>query len=184
MSNIKTYVTKKGSILPLMKLKGKDYMLVSARLVWLTDEVDSYSTEFEHLVFDDEKAAVKCTLTIFDKEGKILKRLQDVKMEHKKDFNDYLEKSFTGALGRCLSQAGFGTAYSTVEIDPDIAGHRIVDAPLEMEVGKGIPKTLAQEVQPETSPEPQEAKPAAPKAKWTPKKKSTEPKPEADGDGW
>ena len=49
-----------------------------------------------------------------------------MKTEHVKHFADFMEKSITGALGRALSQLGYGTAYALADLDE---GVRIVDAP-------------------------------------------------------
>ncbi len=56
------------------------------------------------------------------------KQVNDIKRETRKDFPDFTEKAVTGALGRCLAQCGFGTAYALQDLDE---GNRIVDAPLE-----------------------------------------------------
>jgi hypothetical protein len=133
----KTYTTQKGSVLPLMQLKGKDYMIVAHRLVWLVDDEESYSTEVDFPVLRDDFAMAKVTLTIYRKDGSVLKRVQDCKTEHKKDFPDFVEKAITGALGRCLAQVGKGTNYAIQDLDE---GHRIVDSPLETPAKTEAPK--------------------------------------------
>jgi hypothetical protein len=130
---MKTYKTKKGTELQLMQLKGKDYMMVAYRVAWLVDECDSYSIDTEILSHDAEHATVKTTLKIFDKDGKLVKSTQATKTEHKKDFNDFLEKAETGSLGRALSYAGFGTQFAVADMDE---GARIVDTPLEATSGQ------------------------------------------------
>lgn len=124
----KTYTTSKGSVLPLMQLKSKDYMLIAHRLVWLVDDEPSYTTNVEFPILTEDEAMAKVTLTIFNNEGKVIKQVQDVKRESKKDFPDFSEKAVTGALGRCLAQCGKGTAYAVQDLDE---GHRIADAPIE-----------------------------------------------------
>lgn len=131
MSN--TFTTSKGSVLNLMKLKGKDYMPVAARLVWLADDVSSYVTTTEFLSLTDDRAVAKVTLTILDKDGRMVKQVQDIKSENKKDFADFAEKAVTGALGRCLAQAGFGTQFAVQDLDELSAG-RIVDTPQDVPV--------------------------------------------------
>lgn len=123
----KTYTTKKGSVLPLMQLKGKDYMMVAYRLAWLNDDVDRFTISTDIVVLDDEKATVKTTLNIYDNDGNTIKTASATKTEHKKDFNDFLEKAETGSLGRALSMTGFGTQYALADLDE---GSRIVDTPL------------------------------------------------------
>jgi major membrane immunogen (membrane-anchored lipoprotein) len=165
MSN--TFTTKKGSVLSLMKLKSKDYMTVANRLVWLADDVESYSTEADFVLLTEEKALAKVTLTIFNNEGKIVKKVTDFKSENKKDFSDYAEKAVTGALGRCLAQAGFGTQFAIQDLDEVSAG-RIVDSPQEVPAVK-----LATASSTETSPELANVQDPVKKSKWKPGKKET-----------
>jgi hypothetical protein len=121
------FKTQKGTVLPLMNLKGKEYLMVAHRLVWLTEEAESYEIVTEFPVMLEEQAVAKTTLTIFDKEGKVLKKTQATKRETKKDFPDFIEKAETGSLGRALAMAGFGTQFSTQDLDE---GDRLADAPL------------------------------------------------------
>lgn len=123
-----SYTTKNGTILPLANLKGKSYMLVAHRIVWFEEETERYTTNVQFPILTDEKAMALVTVTTFDKEGKVIRSVQDAKTESKKDFADFVEKSVTGALGRCLGQLGKGTAYALTDFDE---GKRIVDAPLE-----------------------------------------------------
>lgn len=124
-----TYTTKKGSVLPLMKLKGKDYMLIAHRMVWLADEAESYSTHVELIVNNAEETLAKATVIIYDAQGKPVRRAEDYKRETKKDFPDYTEKAVSGSLGRALAQLGFGTAYALSDLDE---GTRLADAPVEV----------------------------------------------------
>lgn len=124
----KTYTTSKGSVLPLMQLKGKDYMQVAHRLVWLVDDESSYTTDLEFLSLKEDSCVAKMTLTILGKDGNVVKRVQDCKMETKKDFPDFVEKAITGALGRCLAQVGKGTNYAIQDLDE---GQRLADSPLD-----------------------------------------------------
>lgn len=157
-----------------MNLKGKEYMMVAHRLVWLVDEEPNYTTNLEFLILKEDVCLAKMTLTLFDETGKVIKSVQDCKMEHKKDFPDFVEKAITGSLGRCLAQIGKGTSYALQDLDE---GARIVDTPLA---------DVKQQLKAETVATPQEATPAeAPKKVATfrrPKAEST-PAPQSD-DGW
>jgi len=126
MSN--TFTTSKGSVLQLIKLKGKDYMPVAQRLIWLSDDVASYSTEAELTMLNSDECLAKVSLTIYNDEGRVVKKVTDFKSESKKSFSDNYEKAITGALGRCLAQAGFGTQFALQDLDEVSAG-RIVDSP-------------------------------------------------------
>lgn len=123
----KTVKTTKGTELPLLNLKNKPYMQVAHRIVWFVEEVPNYTIENELVTLTDEKALAKVTVSILDKDGKILKKVSDMKGETRKDFPDFVEKSLTGALGRCLASLGFGTAYALADLSE---GERIVDSPV------------------------------------------------------
>lgn len=121
------FKTAKGTVLPLMNLKGKEYLMVAHRLVWLTEDADSYEIATEFPVMLPDLAVAKTTLTIFDKDGKVIKKTQATKRETQKDFPDFIEKAETGSLGRALAMAGYGTQFSTQDLDE---GDRLADAPL------------------------------------------------------
>jgi hypothetical protein len=122
-----SFKTKKGTELPLVSLKGKEYLLVAHRLVWLVEEADSYSIETEFLKLEEEYSIARTKLVIYDKDGKVIKQASATKKETKKDFPDFVEKSETGSLGRALSMCGFGTQFSLPDLDE---GERLADAPL------------------------------------------------------
>lgn len=124
MKNIsKSFKTPKGTELPLLDLKGKDYLQVAHRLVWFREEKPNWSIETEYVQLTDTYAIAKATIR--DETGRIM--AQAHKREDKTHFQDFTEKSQTGAIGRALALVGFGTAFS-----PDLdEGERIVDSPVE-----------------------------------------------------
>lgn len=126
MSSVKT---KKGTELPLLNLKGKPYLQVAQRIVWFAEEVERYtiSSDVTMLGTTGEASLAKVTVTTFNAQGDVLRSVTDFKQESKKDFPDFIEKSVTGALGRCLASLGFGTAYAIADLDE---GARIVDSPV------------------------------------------------------
>lgn len=119
--------TKKGSRLPLMNLKGKDYMMVAYRLQWLSDDYDNYEISSEILELSEEQAVIKSTVIIYDAAGKVLRKASATKKETKKDFPDFIEKCETGSIGRALAMIGLGTQHAVAELDE---GTRLADAPL------------------------------------------------------
>jgi hypothetical protein len=123
-----SFKTSKGTELPLLNLKGKEYLMVAHRLVWLEEEVESYNINTEMVQLTDTHAVVKTTLTTFDKDGRVARSVTATKKETKADFPDFIEKAETGSLGRALAMAGFGTQFSTQDLDE---GNRLADAPLE-----------------------------------------------------
>ena len=127
MSKYETYKTKKGTELPLMSLKGKPYMQVAQRLVWFTEEADSYSvsTNFHLLTADETVAHV--VISVYDKDSKLIKQASATKRETKKDFADHTEKAETGAIGRALALLGYGTQFAIADLDE---GDRLADSPI------------------------------------------------------
>lgn len=108
----------------LIKVQGRQlYLPVAARLIWFRQERPDWSIETEPLHLDLENGVSIYRATIRDENGRI--RAQATKMETRKDFFDFIEKSETGALGRALAMCGYGTQF-TNEFDE---GARIVDSP-------------------------------------------------------
>jgi len=125
---MKSVKTPKGTELPLLVLKGKDYLQVAHRLIWFNEVAERYSMEtFVHPNSNDDKATVTATITVFDKEGNLVKRASGTKSEHKTHFPDFLEKAETGAIGRSLALLGYGTQFAIADLDE---GDRIVDSPV------------------------------------------------------
>lgn len=111
----------------MMTLKGKDYLQVAWRLVWLRDGENGkplYGISTEMLEHGEGWAVFKATIT--NEEGRILSTGHG--SESKRDFGDYLEKAETKAVGRALAMLGFGTQFAADELDE---GERIVDSPID-----------------------------------------------------
>jgi len=125
----KTFKTPKGSELPLMNLKGKDYLMVAYRLIWFTEENPSYDIVTNYLNLTDDQTVAHITVRIFNPEGKLVKSASGTKRETKKDFPDHTEKAETGALGRALAMLGYGTQFAIQDLDE---GQRLADSPLSV----------------------------------------------------
>jgi hypothetical protein len=125
MNSVKT---SKGTELPLLNLKGKSYLMVAHRLQWLSEDVPNYRIDTNIKEMDAEKATVVARVTIFDNAtGKLTREAVAHKTETKKDFNDFVEKAETAAIGRALAMLGYGTQHALADLDE---GSRIVDTPL------------------------------------------------------
>lgn len=118
---MKTFKTPKGTELPLISLKGKDYLTVPYRVLWFREDKPDWRIETEFVHLTDESATAKATIK--DQNGFIMATAH--KQESKKAFADNIEKSETGAIGRALALIGYGTQFAT-ELEE---GDRIVDAP-------------------------------------------------------
>jgi hypothetical protein len=108
----------------LINLKGKEYLPVSARLIWFRQEHPDWSIVTTPVEINMEKNFAIFSATIMNAEGKII--ATGTKMETIKDFGDFLEKAETGSVGRALAMCGFGTQFA-----PEFAeGNRLADAPM------------------------------------------------------
>lgn len=108
----------------LTNIKGKEYLEVKWRLVWMRDRHPDWGIETE--IVNAAQGAAQVKATIKNKDGRIL--AQAHKMETKQGFADYLEKAETGAIGRALAMCGYGTQFTGDEFDE---GNRLADAPVE-----------------------------------------------------
>lgn len=119
----RTFRTPKGTELPLLSLKGKDYLEVKHRIVWFREEHPDWSIETEIISLTEESAYARATIK--DEGGRIVATSH--KFESKRGFPDFIEKAETGAIGRALALCGFGTQFCADELDE---GKRIVDSPV------------------------------------------------------
>lgn len=119
MSTVKT---PKGTELPLMNLKGKNYLQVAHRLVWFREEHPTWTIETTLLNYS-EKGAI-ASARILDESGRLIATAH--KSETLAGFADFIEKAETGAIGRALALCGYGTQFT----DDLEEGSRLADAPL------------------------------------------------------
>jgi hypothetical protein len=89
---------------------GRDYLPVSARLVWFRQEHPDWGIVTQAVEINLEKQYAIFSCTIFNEEGRVMATA--TKMENVKGFGDYLEKAETGAVGRALAMCGYGTAFA------------------------------------------------------------------------
>lgn len=133
-----TFTTPQGTVLPLLNLKGKEYLQVQNRMIWFREEHPDWTIETEVKALTDKMAYVKAYIK--DEAGKVLATSH--KMETIQGFADYLEKAETGSIGRALALCGYGTQFCADELDEinpnDPENSRIVDSPV---VPKSVQKT-------------------------------------------
>lgn len=145
----------------LMDLKGKKYLQVAYRILWLNEEHPHFELNTE-LVNEQSwegkngikvrEAVFKATLSLFDAEGRIVKTVTGWGSETSSDFSDFREKAETKAIGRALALAGFGTQFALADFEEpegvspvdNQKGLRVVDSPL-----KPSPATEPQTQQPQ-----------------------------------
>lgn len=102
---MKTFKTPKGTELPIMDIKGKDYLQAAPRIVWFREERPNWGIETEFLSLSDSHAV--CRATIRDENGRII--AQATSMETKQGFESFVEKAETCAVSRAASFCNFGT---------------------------------------------------------------------------
>jgi len=113
----------------LTKLKGRDYLEVKWRLLWLRTEHADAEIATELVQFAPDLAVIKATVRVPG---------QGVATGHATqcpaDFNEWLEKCETKAVGRALAMLGYGTQFATeLEWERDESGQvaHVADAPVE-----------------------------------------------------
>lgn len=74
--------------------------------------------------------------SIYNEDGRLI--ASGVKTEYSERFMDFVEKAETGAIGRALAVAGFGTE-AAVDLDEGLEQERIADAPVDV---KGRPISI------------------------------------------
>jgi hypothetical protein len=119
-------ITAKGTELPLMDLKNKPYLQVAHRLVWFREEHPAGSIMTELVQVSDTACLAKATITLPLSDGRMIIVAVGHKRESADNFGDFIEKAETGAIGRALAMAGYGTQFEP-ELDE---GERIVDSPM------------------------------------------------------
>jgi hypothetical protein len=118
---MKTFKTKAGTELPLIDLRGKDYLQVAHRLVWFREEHPDWCIHTEFVQLTENHAIAKAS--IVNDKGHIIATSH--KCEDKRGFADFAEKAETGAIGRALAACGYGTQFA-----PELSEeHRVVDSP-------------------------------------------------------
>lgn len=128
-----TFKTPKGTELPVLNLKGKDYLQVAHRLVWFREEHPAWSIQSDLIKIENNYALAKATIK--NEKGEVIATAH--KREDASHFPDFIEKAETGSIGRALAYCGYGTQFCGDEI---AEGHRIVDAPQEPKPGRVAPQ--------------------------------------------
>ena len=130
---MRTFKTKAGTELPLLDLRGKDYLQVAHRLVWFREERPTWGIQTS-VTIDADKNRTVARAEIRNPEGFVMATAH--KIEDVKGFPDHAEKAETGAVGRALAMCGYGTQFAP---DLEEGEHRIVDSPVTTRAPKAPP---------------------------------------------
>lgn len=117
----------------LIRVQGnRDYLPVAARVKWFrqvmplgrikTTEVEVILDHLPPGARSQAQGYARFYAEVFDADGNLL--ATGTKTETASNFPDYAEKAETGAIGRALAGAGFGTP-----LDADLDEGRVVDTP-------------------------------------------------------
>jgi hypothetical protein len=143
----------------LVQLKSRqgsqDYLPVQWRLVWFRENCPQGTIDTEEVVVDlDREVEVEAYVWSNEKRRseKVTRRSRGyarfravvtdgkggratgTKSENAANFQDYIEKAETGAIGRALAALGYGTQFAP-ELNEE---HRIVDSPVERSNGNYV----------------------------------------------
>lgn len=125
----KSFKTEKGTELPLTNLKGKPYLMVAHRLVWLDEKYSNYTIETNFLKLEENYAVAAAKITLFNADGTVARTSSATKHENGKSFPDFIEKAETGAIGRALAMVGIGTQFCEPDLDEE---NRLADSPVTL----------------------------------------------------
>lgn len=123
--NMDSFLTPKGTKLPVLNLKGKNYIQVAWRVVWFREDHPFGRIDSECVEQNDKYVIYKASISI-PWDNTYRKLSDSIKREDFAHFSDAHEKAQTGAIGRALALCGYGTQFAP-ELDEQ---DRIVDAPL------------------------------------------------------
>ncbi len=95
----------------VIRLKGDvKYLPVAGRLVWFREEHPTWRIETEAITLDLDKGVAVFKALIYDEQERVIST--GTKMELRANFVDFVEKAETGAIGRALLVAGYGTQFA------------------------------------------------------------------------
>jgi hypothetical protein len=98
------------------------YLPVPARVQWMRGDHPDWTISTDVYALDWTEGWVIMRADVRDASGRLI--AQGTKHETRAGFGDFIEKAETGAVGRALARAGYGT-----EDALDLEGERLADAP-------------------------------------------------------
>lgn len=132
-----SFKTAKGTELPIIDLKGKEYLQVAHRVVWFREDFPLGRIETERISESDKQITYRATVyvPVSDQYIKLANADKTIAIKSTLDY----EKAETGAIGRALALCGYGTQFADDDLDE---GDDLADAPIG---SKKNPETPPQE---------------------------------------
>lgn len=159
----KSFKTEKGTELPLLNLKGKEYLQVMHRLVWFREKHPDGVIKTQMMEHNgagkDEYFIFRAEIFTNSERGPQLVAIGH-KRENVGSFPDAMEKAESGAIGRALALMGIGTQFAADDLDE---GDRLADSPAPV-LEKSIASVTTVEAGPKRPPSFRKT-PVAPAAK-------------------
>lgn len=112
----------------LIKVSGKEYMPVAARLIWLHEKHPDASIETEIVRIDDKSVVMRAVITIPREDGTSATYSGYKSAPFGGKFPPY-EKAETGSIGRALAHAGLGTQFAGEDVEEGIDEGQLADSP-------------------------------------------------------
>jgi hypothetical protein len=136
---------------------GAEYLPVQARVHWFRTLNPLGRVETEMLFYEPNAQIAVFRASVYNSDGQLLATA--TKMETAKGFADYLEKAETGAIGRALALAGYGTQFAPELLETDSgpptqpsqmvdSGRRPVQTPPAQRANMPTQRPAAQPVRP------------------------------------
>lgn len=133
--NQKTFKVDDKLELVISDIQGKDYLVVSQRVLWMRHVKPDWSIQTEVIKLENDYALVKATV-LNEKGFPIGTGHQDARVADltPKLKSKFVSKAETSAIGRALAMAGFGTQFAAEDLDED---ELLSDSPVEPRVPRG-----------------------------------------------
>jgi hypothetical protein len=138
----------------MIRVQGnKQYLPVPARVQWMRGDHPDWGIDTAVVKIEWDAGYAVMRAEVRDETGRIIGA--GTKTETRKGFGDFVEKAETGAVGRALARAGYGT-----EDALDLEDERYADAPIEQpERDSGRSQAGRRETKPAETPAPAQRTP-------------------------
>jgi len=99
---------------------GALYLPVAARVLWFREEHPDWTIETQIVEINSEHAYAIFRANIYDDNMKLVST--GTRVEDASGFKDFVEKAETGAVGRALAHAGYGTQFAPEMVEGERSG--------------------------------------------------------------